>query len=194
MELPPILSSAQVKITYDVYRQLPDDGKRYEIIAGELCISLPPPTKHQIVVGNLLFALSVFSRAHAIGEVLHGPLEVYFSNTNLAQPDLIFISNKNSKIIQRAKIKGAPDLILEVVSRGTEKRDRTIKRKMYAQFGVREYWLAKAETATVDILRLQDGKLVPVAHLGKSDALTSPLLPGLKVPLAEIFDFKFLSF
>jgi Uma2 family endonuclease len=183
-----------VKFTYDDYRQLPDDGKRYEIIDEDLCVSLPPPTKHQVIVGNLLFALSTFAKSHTSGKVVHGPLEVYFSNTNMAQPDLIFISNKNSRILKPTKIRGAPDLVIEVVSPGTEKRDRTSKRKMYAQFGVREYWIAKDKTVTVEIFRLQERRLVLVARLEEKDVLTSPLFPGLEIPLAQIFDFKFLSF
>ncbi len=178
----------KIIFTYEDYCQTPDDGKRYEIIDGELYASDVPPVAHQLVVGNLLMVLSIYLKHCEIGKVIMGPLEVFFSATNIAQPDVIFISNDNSKIIKPTKIKGAPDLVLEVFSPGTEKRDCTIKAKMYAKFGVREYWLAKEKTATVEIRRLQKGKLVPVACLEKSDVLTSPLFPGLEIPLAEIFN------
>ena len=184
-----IPSPAKVIFTYEDYRQTPDDGKRYEIIDGDLCVSFPPPVNHQVMIGNLLFALSSFVKSQALGEVILGPVEVYFSDTNIAQPDLIFINHARRHIVKPTKVKGAPDLVIEVLSPGTEKRDRTIKRRMYAQFGVCEYWMAKAKTATVAILRLRDGKLVPAAHLGKSDVLTSLLFPGLEIPLAEIFNF-----
>jgi len=193
MGLALVYSSDQVKFTYDDYRQLPDDGKRYEIIDGELYMATSPTPNHQTIVNNFSFALTAYLRAHPIGKIFPAPLEVYFTKTNLAQPDVIFISKERRHIIKTKNVKGAPDLVIEVLSPGTERRDRTIKRKMYAQFGVREYWMAKANTATVEILRLQDGKLVPVARLEKSDLLTSPLFPGLKIPRAEIFDFKFLS-
>ncbi|MGH7595009.1 MAG: Uma2 family endonuclease [bacterium] len=178
----------KIIFNYEDYRQTPDDGKRYELIDGELYASGVPPSAHQLVVGNLLMVLTNYLKRYDIGKVLMGPLEVFFSETNLAQPDVIFISNDNLKIIKPTKIKGAPDLVIEVLSPGTEKRDRTIKAKMYAKFGVQEYWLVKEKTATVEILCLQKGKLVPVVRLGKSDILTSPLFPDLKIPLSEIFD------
>jgi Uma2 family endonuclease len=182
-------SANKVQFTYEDYRHTPDDGKRYEIIDGDLCVSLPPPVNHQVIAGNLLFTLAKFLKLHPIGEVILGPLEVYFSKINIAQPDIIFISKARWHIVKPTKVKGAPDLVIEVPSPGTAKRDRTIKAKMYAQFGVREYWLPKEKTATVEIFRLQDRKLVSVARLGKSDVLTSPLFPGLEIRLSEIFDF-----
>lgn len=182
-------STPKIQFTYEDYLELPDDGKRYEIIDGELYMSTSPTPNHQKIVRNFLFALSLYLKRHPIGEVMPAPLEVFFSQTNIAQPDIIFISNERSDIIKPTQIKGAPDLVIEVLSPSTEKRDRTVKLKMYARFGVREYWLPKEKTATVEIFRLQDGELVPVARLGKSDVLTSPLFPGLEISLDEIFNF-----
>ncbi len=183
-----IQQSEKIEFTYEDYLQLPDDGKRYEIIDGELYMSTAPTTNHQKIVRNFLFALTLYLKRHPIGEVIPAPLEVFFSQTNLAQPDIVYISNERLNIIKPEHVKGAPDLVIEVLSPGTEKRDRTVKLKLYAKFGVREYWMAKEKTATVEVLRLQEGKLVPVARLRKSDVLTSPLLPGLESPLAEIFN------
>jgi len=188
MGLALIHSSDQVKFTYDDYRQLPDDGKRYEIIDGELYMATSPTSNHQKNVRNFIFTLTFYLRNHPIGEAIQGPLEVFFSETNLAQPDVMFIGKDRLNIIKPTQIKGAPDLVIEVLSPSTEKRDRTITLEMYARFGVREYWMAKEKTATVEIFRLQKGKLVLVARLGKSDMLTSPLLPGLEISLAEIFN------
>ncbi|MDZ7292559.1 MAG: Uma2 family endonuclease [candidate division KSB1 bacterium] len=181
-------SSQEVKFTYEDYRQLPDDGKRYEIIDGELYMSTAPTPNHQKSVRNFLFALTLYLKKHPIGEVIPAPLEVLFSQTNLAQPDIIYISNERLNIIKPEQVKGTPDLVIEVLSPATEKRDRTVKLKMYAKFGVQEYWMAKEKTSTLEVLRLQEGELVPVARLGKSDMLTSPLFPGLEIPLSEIFD------
>jgi len=189
MGLALIHSSDQVKFTYDDYRQLPDDGKRYEIIDGELYRATSPTSNHQRIAGNFFGAFFIYLKSHPIGEIFQTPLEVFFSSTNIAQPDLMFISKSRLDIIKPTQIKGAPDLVIEVLSPTTEKRDRTVKLKMYAKFGVREYWMAKEKTATVEIFRLQEGKLVLVARLGKTDELTSPLFPGLEIPLAEIFNF-----
>jgi Uma2 family endonuclease len=178
----------KIEFTYEDYLQLPDDGKRYEIIDGELYMSTAPIPNHQFIVGNFLFALSSYLKIHPIGKVITAPLEVYFSRTNLVQPDIVYISNERLNIIKPEQIKGAPDLVIEVLSPSTEKRDRTVKLKMYAKFGVQEYWMAKEKTATVEIFRSQEGKLVSAARLGKSDVLTSPLFPGLEIPLEDIFN------
>jgi len=184
-----IQQSEKLQFTYDDYRQLPDDGKRYEIIDGELYMSTSPTSNHQRISGNFFGMLFIYLRSHPIGEVFQAPLEVFFSNTNIAQPDVLFISKERRDIIKPTQIRGAPDLIIEVLSPSTEKRDRTVKLKMYAKFGVQEYWMAKEKTATVEIFRLHGGQLVPVARLKKSDVLISPLFPGLEIPLDEIFNF-----
>lgn len=183
-----IQQSEKIKFTYEDYLQLPDDGKRYELIDGELYMSTAPTTNHQRIAGNFFGLLFIYLRSHPIGILMSAPLEVFFSKTNLAQPDVVFISNERQALVKPEHVKGAPDLVIEVLSPSTEKRDRTVKLKMYAKFGVREYWMAKEKTATVEIFRLQKGELVLVARLGKSDTLTSPLFPGLEVPLDEIFN------
>jgi Uma2 family endonuclease len=182
-------STPKIQFTYEDYLELPDDGRRYEIIDGELYMATAPSPNHQKIVRNFLFELTLYLKKHLIGEVIPAPLEVFFSQTNLAQPDIVYISDKRSEIIKPDQILGAPDLVIEVLSPSTEKRDRTVKLKMYAKFGVQEYWMAKEKTATVEIYRLQKGELVLVARLGKSDVLTSPLFPGLEIPLDEIFNF-----
>jgi Uma2 family endonuclease len=182
-------STPKIQFTYEDYLELPDDGKRYEIIDGELYMSTAPTTNHQRIAGNFFGLLFIYLRSHPIGILMSAPLEVFFSKTNLAQPDVVFISNERQNVVKAEHVKGAPDLVIEVLSPGTEKRHRTVKLKMYAKFGVGEYWMAKENTATGEIFRLRDGELVPVARLGKSDVLTSPLFPGLEIPLNEIFNF-----
>jgi Uma2 family endonuclease len=184
-----IPSTPKIQFTYEDYLELPDDGKRYEIIDGELYMSNTPTTKHQLISGKFFGLLFIYLQSHPIGILMSAPLEVFFSKTNLAQPDVVFICNSRGDIVKPEHVKGAPDLVIEVLSPSTEKRDRTVKLKMYAKFGVQEYWMAKEKTATVEIYRLQKGELVLVARLGKSDVLTSPLFPGLEIPLAEIFNF-----
>jgi len=183
-----IPSIPKIQFTYEDYLELPDDGKRYEIIDGELYMSNTPTTKHQLISGKFFGLLFIYLQSHPIGILMSAPLEVFFSKTNLAQPDVVFISNERQNLVKPEHVKGAPDLVIEVLSPSTEKRDRTVKLKMYAKFGVQEYWMAKEKTATVEIFRLQDGKLVLITRLEKSDVLTSPLFPGLEIPLAEIFD------
>lgn len=177
----------KLEFTYEDYLELPDDGKRYEIIDGELFMSTAPTSNHQRIVRNLLVALCIYLKDYPFGEAIPAPIEVFFSETNIVQPDIVFISNERSDIIKPTQIFGAPDLVVEVLSPGTEKRDRTVKMKMYAKFGVREYWMAKEETGVVEIFRLQKGQLQSAGRLGKSQKLTSPLFPELEIPIKDIF-------
>ena len=173
--------------TYEDYAELPDDGRRYEIIDGELLMSPAPTPNHQMIIGNLFAVVFNYLRAQPIGKVILAPVEVYFSETNILQPDIVFISAERSGIIESAQIRGVPDLVVEVLSPGTEKRDRTVKLKTYAKFGVREYWMVKEETGVIEVLRLQEGRLEPAGSYDKSQKLTSPLFPGLEILVEEVF-------
>jgi Uma2 family endonuclease len=187
-------STPKIQFTYEDYLELPDDGKIYEIIDGELYMSTSPTPNHQTIVHDFSFTLIAYLRGHPIGKVFPAPLEVYFSEINLTRPDIMFISNEHLDIIKPTQIKGAPDLVIEELSPNTEKRDRTVKLKMYAKLGVEEYWMAREKTTTIQIFRPREGKLVPVARLGKTDMLTSPLFPGLEIPLDEIFNLRSQQF
>ncbi|MFQ5633423.1 MAG: Uma2 family endonuclease [bacterium] len=179
----------KLAFTYEDYLELPDDGRRHEIIDGELFMSTAPTPNHQKIVFNLLGAFFNYLKEHPVGKVFPAPVEVFFSETNIVQPDIVFVSNERTNIIKPAQIQGAPDLVVEVLSPGTEKRDRTVKMKMYAKFGVREYWMAKEETGVVEVLRLKKGRLDPEVsgRYGKSQKLTSPLFPGLEISVHDIF-------
>jgi Uma2 family endonuclease len=180
-------STSDIKFTYEDYLQLPDDGKRYEIIDGEIYLLPTPPTVHQQVLGNLFCSLYGFVEYKNAGEVFISPLDVVFSETNVIQPDILFISNERSNIITEANIQGAPDLVIEVTWPATEQRDRGIKRMIYAKFGVREYWLVDPASKALEICRLQERNLRSVARLSVNDVLNTALLPGLKIAVQEIF-------
>jgi Uma2 family endonuclease len=176
-----------VKFTYEDFLHLPDDGKRYEIIDGELYMSPAPNLDHQRIVLKLSRKLSEFVDSNNLGEVFIAPCDVVFSEINVVEPDILFISTERLHILTEANVQGAPDLVIEVLSSGTEKRDRGIKLKTYAKFGVREYWLADPENKTVEIYRLDKRGLKIAARLAVDDGLTSPLLRGLEISLQEIF-------
>jgi Uma2 family endonuclease len=177
----------KLAFTYEDYLELPDDGRRYEIVEGELFMSTAPTPNHQLIVGNLFAVLFNYLRAHPIGKVILAPVEVYFSETNIVQPDLVFVSNERTNIIKPAQIQGAPDLVIEVLSPGTEKRDRTVKMKTYAKFGVPEDWMAKEQSGVVEVVSLQKAHFEQAGRYGKSQKLTSPLFPGLEIPVQDIF-------
>lgn len=182
------MPKATIKFTYEDYKNLPEsETKRYELIEGEL-IMVPSPTfEHQDISVRLEFALYEFVRKHKLGTVLDAPLDVVLDDENVVQPDIIFISKARSHIIHKEAIKGAPDLVIEILSPSTSERDRTVKKKLYARAGVTEYWLVDPESKTVELFKLGEAGFERAALYKKDETLTSLVLPGLRIPLSEIF-------
>ena len=179
-----------VKLTYDDFVQFPDDGKRHELIDGEHYVTAAPNLKHQAVVVNLTGLLWTHLRVHAVGRVFAAPVDVVFSDFDVVEPDLVFVSKaRQADLLTAAHISGAPDLVVEIGSPSTRKRDETIKRRLYERFGVAEFWVVDPELDEIKVYRLVDGRFERTALLSleQGDVLTSPLLPGLTLRLAEIF-------
>ena len=178
------------KLTYEEFRQLPDDGKRYELIHGEVHLTPSPTTKHQCVLQNLSSSLGPFVIKNGLGEVWTAPLDVRLSPDTAVQPDLIFISNSRAKIIKENYIDGAPDLVVEILSPSTAAHDRATKLALYAKAGVPEVWLLDPHAKTVEVLKLQGKKYVLDAALAGDQKLTSSQFPGWELPLTDLFDFR----
>ena len=175
--------------TYQDYLDIPGDD-RYELINGEFILVSAPNTAHQWA--SLRFSLSVggFVLSEGLGQVFAAPFEVVLTDPegiNIIQPDIIFVSREREHIITPANIQGAPDLLIEILSPSTGRRDRTTKRDLYARRGVREYWIADPEAQTVVVMLLKDGKFETVGEYGIEDTLTSPTLEGFSVRLDSIF-------
>jgi len=177
-----------VKLTYQDYLLLPEDNNRHEIIDGEHYMTPSPIPRHQRISKCLLIQLESFVRHQQVGEVFSAPIDVILSDVDVVVPDLIFISRERSSIITGKNIQGAPDLIIEILSPSTAERDRRLKRKTYAKFGVTEYWIVDPEICTVHILRLREGDYHTVNTFSLQQNLTSPLFQGLSLPLTEIFE------
>ncbi len=174
------------RLTYEDYCLLPNDGKRYEIIDGELIVSPSPARAHQKIVTALVYYLVDFVRKRRLGEVYVAPFDVVFSQFDVVEPDVLYISNSRSSILTRANVQGAPDLVVEVLSESTEKVDRTTKLKLYARFGVSEYWIIDPVACTANIFRSQRESLELAQRLSPTDSLTSPLLPSFSVSLQQL--------
>ena len=173
--------------TYDDYLTLPDDGRRYEIIEGELFMSPAPTTKHQFVKRSIQHYLHTFVITHNLGEVLDAPTDVVFSDTNIVQPDILFIAKANLHKITEANIRGAPDLIVEILSPATADTDRGAKKLLYERYGVKEYWLVDPDPETVEIYTLQAGRYELAQRAEKTGTVHSVLLPSFSMEVAEIF-------
>ena len=182
---------AGVKLTYDDFVLFPDDGKRHELIDGEHYVTPSPNRKHQTIVVNLLGMIWAHLQQHPAGRVFGAPFDVVFSHFDVVEPDILYISNARRPDVLTAKnVQGAPDLVVEVGSPGTRRRDETLKRHLYERCGVSEYWVVDPEVDAVSVFRLVDGRYERAAllQLSQGDALKTPLLPGLVMPLAAIFE------
>jgi len=178
------------KLTYEDYLLFPDDGKRHELIQGDHCMTPAPKTRHQRISGNLHAALHRHVRQHPLGQVFAAPCDVILSDEDVVQPDLLFVSAAKAGIVTEDNVKGAPDLVVEILSDVTRKRDEVTKRKLYEHFGVTEYWIVDPDLETVKVFRLSDHQYVRAAELSKEahDTLTTPLLPDFRLPLGELFE------
>ena len=125
-----------VKFTYEDLLNFPDDGKRHEIIDGEHFVTPSPNTKHQRIVSNLHFALVAYLRNTRVGEAFVSPFDVVFSDLNVVDPDLLYISRERAAILTAEHVGGAPDLVVEILSPRTRKTDELTKRKLYERFDV----------------------------------------------------------
>lgn len=177
-------------LSYEDYQLFPDDGRRHELIGGEHYVSPAPIEKHQIASSNLQIDVGGFVREDRLGQVFSAPYDVVLSDEDVVQPDLLFVSRERASIRKPTGIFGAPDLVVEILSDSTRKIDEQVKRKLYEQAGVREYWVVDPLLETVKVYRLGAvGTYERVAELSveAGDRLESPLFPGLVLPLERIF-------
>ncbi len=178
------------KLTYEDYALIPEDGQRHEIIDGEHYVSPAPFVPHQDLLVELTLRLGSFVKAHRLGRFLIAPTDVLLSVHDIVQPDLLFVSNERAAIVGLENLKGAPDLVIEILSKGTRRLDERIKLDAYERCGVREYWLFDRFRKGVQVWeRAEDGfRSRPFLSAAAGDVLASPLLPGFELPLAEIFE------
>lgn len=168
----------------------PDDGRRYEIIDGELIGIRTPRWSHQQVTGRIFNALDAWSQATGRGEAAINPGIIFTDEDNVI-PDVVWAStDRLDRLLDAAEhLTGATELVVEVLSPGekNEQRDKQLKLKLYSQQGVQEYWIVDNNLRQVQVYRRETAVLVLVATLQADDSLTSPLLPGLACGLDQIF-------
>ena len=185
-----MVTNPDVRLTVQDYLNIPEeDENRYELINGELYMAPAPSWEHQESSGNLYSILRAFVLANLLGRVVYSPIDMFLSDGDVFQPDIVFISNERLGIIHSDGIHGAPDLVIEVLSPGTERIDRTLKSERYEMFEVSEYWQANPIAKTILVLRARDGAFDRVGLFTEGMTLETPLLPGLRVDVSEVFDF-----
>ena len=132
-----------VKLTYEDYRTTLAD-ERYELLDGDLIIVPAPNLKHQRVQFRLGQALGRFILHHVLGEFFYAPCDVVLSDTDIVQPDLLFVSRDRAHLLRNGEnVQGAPDVVIEILSPSTADKDRRIKRELYSRHGVKAYWLPR---------------------------------------------------
>lgn len=180
-----------VKLTYEDFVLFPDDGKRHELIDGEHYATPSPNAKHQAIVVNLTGLIWSYLQQRPVGRIFTAPFDVVLSDFDVVEPDLLFISrDRHEQVLFQPHVRGAPDLVVEIGSPSTRKRDETIKRRLYERFAIHEYWVIDPELDTIKVYRRVDERYVRAAELflENGDLLTTPLLPGLEMPLSKIFE------
>ena len=174
--------------TYEDLLDTPDDHQRYEIIDGELYVSPSPRLRHQRALLKIVKFLLAADDA-GLGQLYTGPVDIVLDEHHVFVPDAIFITKDRLSIAQDTHVRGAPDLVVEVLSPGTKHRDLGVKLQAYARAGVKYYWVFDAYSRSVQVFELrEDGNtFAEPALLEGEDALTCPLFPGLSVPVSDLF-------
>jgi len=177
---------ARIKFTYEDYKHTPED-KRYQLIDGELILAAAPRRAHQRTEMRITLRLGNYVEENDLGEVYSSPFDVVLSNTDVVQPDLLFVSTERLHIINDDNIRGAPDLVVEILSPSTAGLDRTVKRTLYARHGIKEFWLVDTDAKNITVMLLREDGYEIIGIHGEGQALASPTLEGFTLDLNEIF-------
>jgi Uma2 family endonuclease len=180
---------SSVKYTYEDFLLFPEDGRRHEIIDGEHYATPSPPTRHQKISGALAYEIKDSLKKHRGGQLYAAPLDVVLSDLDIVEPDLVFVASSRNQIITEKNLQGSPDLVVEILSSSTRRTDEIIKRKLYERYAVAEYWVVDPELDAVKVYRMAEGRYVRATELTAEagEELATPLLPGLKISLTELF-------
>lgn len=176
---------ARTGLTYDDLERFPDDNLRRELIGGQLFVTPAPGTRHAWVVTRLLRWLIAYTEDRG-GVVFTAPYDVRLSDTDVVEPDLLYLRPDRVDLLHDDYLPAPPDLVVEVSSPSTRRTDRGRKRDLYASHGVPEYWLVDLDTDRVEVYRLGDGGYGPAQPVGAGGTLTSPHLPGLTLEVDDV--------
>jgi Uma2 family endonuclease len=174
-------------LTVAEYKNLPETGPRYQLIEGDLYMAPAPNRFHQDISRNLEVALAIYLSEHPIGVLYDAPFDVFLSEIDVFQPDLLIVLNENRGILTDAGAQGPPDFVVEVLSAKTRQLDLVHKKKVYARMGIRELWIVDPDQKDVTVYRFDQDATNPAAKLSGREELSSPLLPGFKIALENLF-------
>ncbi len=171
------------RVTFEEYWQLPETNTFLELIDGEVIASGAREPIHQEALSKIL---SLISKLRGDGEILPPPVVVYLDEYNALEPDIFWVSPEHRHILTNTHIIGAPDLVVEILSPYTAKRDKTIKFGLYQRYSVKELWYADPVAEYLEVWTLVDGAFKYIGAYGAGDTFESPLL-GQAVDVTAIF-------
>ena len=174
------------KITYEEYCLFPNDGNRHEVINGLHYMNPAPTPAHQSISSRLHYVLFSEIDIKKQGTVFHAPIDVQLGDHDIVQPDLIVVLKDGTANVTETRIVGPPDLVIEILSRSTAKNDFTIKRRLYEQSGVREYWIVDPDATRIEAWILRDGKFVEKGSAEKR--ITLAVKPDISISVTKIFE------
>lgn len=181
--------SLEVNRRYTVaeYEAMPEDGHQYQLIHGQLIMSPSPNWLHQGIIVELSGQIRSFIRGKKIGKLRVAPMDV-FLGPHVVQPDVLFVSEKNSSRISMQGVRGAPDLVVEVLSPGTTRLDKKVKRNIYQKYGVREIWFVHPKLKKFEVIRQEGDTYTAAVVIPYGEVLTTPVLSGFSLDIAAVFD------
>ena len=170
----------RTRVTADEFFELPETNQFMELIDGEIIMSPSPVPDHQDVIGNGVILLKQHAKERG-GRVFISPLDVKFDEVNVPQPDIIYLAPDSRCVIEEKRLVGAPDLLVEVLSPGSIKRDRSDKFLLYERYGVREYWIIDPRDQLVEVWQLKDGRYSLLGVFSPEETFVSPLVGEVEV-------------
>ena len=181
-------AASGVKLTYDDFLLFPDDGMRHELIDGEHYVTPSPNTKHQRIQINMVRAMLSYLDAHPVGEIFCAPLDIVLSQHDVVEPDLFYISRERAAgVLTPENARGAPELVIEIASTSTRKRDETIKRRLYERNGVIEYWIVDLNADRIEVYRdPARSRYRSMAVLSRGDTITPRFAPDIAVDVTAV--------
>lgn len=173
------------KLGYSDYERIPPDGKRHEVLDGELYVTPAPTPLHQRLSKRLQRRLEDYFEARGLGEVFNAPIDLILAEHDIVQPDLLVVANPSQ--VSGRGIEGVPLLVVEVLSPSTRALDRSVKMRRYAQLAIPHYWVLDPDAGRLECLRLDAGTYRPVVEASVPDTLRHPDWPELIVDLAALW-------
>jgi Uma2 family endonuclease len=172
--------------TYRDYIKLNDD-KRYEVIEGRLVEMAGASFEHQDILSEIFIRMREFVKRNNLGKVIPSPFDVILSDENVVQPDIVFISKNKLHLIKQSLF-GIPDLVVEIVSESSKKKDKIIKKKLYEKFGINEYWVVEPNDKKIIVHVINNNRYVVYSSAKEEGIIKSKVLEGFELNLKEVFE------